>query len=134
PAARHGASRRRLAAHDARDDRGRAAAGCAVARVRCRARGARAGVPAPALSRSGRHRRRADTDRAHRGGRGGGHHAARGSALTMSFILDALRKSEHERRRGALPGVAHIPYALPRARLPVWVPLAIAALALALLL
>lgn len=52
----------------------------------------------------------------------------------MSFILDALRKSEHERRRGLLPGVAHIPYALPRAQLPVWVPVAIAALAVALVM
>jgi general secretion pathway protein B len=50
----------------------------------------------------------------------------------MSFILDALRKSEHERRRGALPGVAQVPFALPRARLPRWVPAAIGALALAL--
>lgn len=50
----------------------------------------------------------------------------------MSFILDALRKSEHERKRGALPSVAQIPYALPRARLPAWVPVAIGALAVAL--
>lgn len=50
----------------------------------------------------------------------------------MSFILDALRKSEHERQRGALPGVAQIPYALPHARLPLWVPAAIGALAVAL--
>src|SRR5690606_17701043 len=46
--------------------------------------------------------------------------------------LDALRKSEHERRRGLLPGVAHVPYALPRAALPVWVPVAIGVLAAAL--
>lgn len=39
----------------------------------------------------------------------------------MSFILDALRKSEHERQRGAAPGVVHVPYAVPRERIPRWV-------------
>lgn len=38
----------------------------------------------------------------------------------MSFILDALRKSENERRRGALPGVAQIPLAARHPRLPPW--------------
>jgi general secretion pathway protein B len=38
----------------------------------------------------------------------------------MSFILDALRKSEHERERKALPGLADVPVARPdRARTPV---------------
>lgn len=50
----------------------------------------------------------------------------------MSFILDALRKSEHERRRAAAPSVAQIPYAVPRARLPFWMPIAIGGLAVAL--
>ena len=38
----------------------------------------------------------------------------------MSFILDALRKSEHERQRSALPGLAHVPLATPAATLPRW--------------
>jgi general secretion pathway protein B len=38
----------------------------------------------------------------------------------MSFILDALRKSENERRRSALPGVAQIPLAARHPRLPPW--------------
>jgi general secretion pathway protein B len=38
----------------------------------------------------------------------------------MSFILDALRKSENERQRGAAPGVAHVPFAIPRPRVPTW--------------
>jgi len=39
----------------------------------------------------------------------------------MSFILDALRKSENERRRDAAPGIAHIPPAAPRSHAPPWV-------------
>ena len=38
----------------------------------------------------------------------------------MSFILDALRKSEGERQRGALPNVAHAPLAVSRVKLPKW--------------
>jgi general secretion pathway protein B len=38
----------------------------------------------------------------------------------MSFILDALRKSENERQRGAVPGIAHVSFAIPRHRLPTW--------------
>lgn len=38
----------------------------------------------------------------------------------MSFILDALRKSENERQRGAVPGIAQVPLAARRATLPVW--------------
>lgn len=38
----------------------------------------------------------------------------------MSFILDALRKSEHERQRSATPGIANVPYGAPRKVLPVW--------------
>lgn len=36
----------------------------------------------------------------------------------MSFILDALRKSEHERQRQAGPAIAEMPLARPAARLP----------------
>lgn len=39
----------------------------------------------------------------------------------MSFILDALRKSESERRREATPGLAHLPPAAPRSHAPAWV-------------
>jgi general secretion pathway protein B len=38
----------------------------------------------------------------------------------MSFILDALRKSEHERQRSALPGLAQVPLATPPTELPRW--------------
>jgi general secretion pathway protein B len=38
----------------------------------------------------------------------------------MSFILDALRKSEHERQRSATPGIANVPFGAPRKVLPVW--------------
>jgi general secretion pathway protein B len=38
----------------------------------------------------------------------------------MSFILDALRKSEHERQRTATPGIANVPFGTPRKVLPVW--------------
>ena len=36
----------------------------------------------------------------------------------MSFILDALRKSEHERQRQAGPGIAELPVARTPSRLP----------------
>jgi general secretion pathway protein B len=38
----------------------------------------------------------------------------------MSVILDALRKSEHERQRGAVPGLAQVPTVTHRATLPRW--------------
>ena len=38
----------------------------------------------------------------------------------MSFILDALKKSEHERQRQAMPGFVESGIARPRARLPTW--------------
>lgn len=38
----------------------------------------------------------------------------------MSFILDALRKSENERQRGAVPSISSVPFAVPRQRLPTW--------------
>ena len=41
----------------------------------------------------------------------------------MSFILDALRKSDAERQRGAAPGLADVRYATHRARRNIWVPL-----------
>jgi general secretion pathway protein B len=37
----------------------------------------------------------------------------------LSFILDALRKSEHERQRQAGPAIAEMPIARPASRLPV---------------
>jgi len=45
----------------------------------------------------------------------------------MSFILDALRKSEHERQRQTGPGIAELPIARPASRPPV-VLIAVAAL------
>jgi general secretion pathway protein B len=38
----------------------------------------------------------------------------------MSFILDALKKSEQERQRQAMPGLVQSGIARPRARLPMW--------------
>jgi len=38
----------------------------------------------------------------------------------MSFILDALKKSEIERQRQAMPGLVESGVARPRSRLPVW--------------
>jgi general secretion pathway protein B len=38
----------------------------------------------------------------------------------VSFILDALRKSEHERQRSTMPGLSHVPLAGPRHTLPGW--------------
>lgn len=38
----------------------------------------------------------------------------------MSFILDALKKSESDRQRNANPGVYELKVAVPRARFPVW--------------
>ncbi len=51
----------------------------------------------------------------------------------MSFILDALRKSEHERQRSAVPGLTHVPLAAPRRELPGWALLVIGVLAAAVL-
>ena len=38
----------------------------------------------------------------------------------MSFILDALKKSEIERQRQTIPGLVDSAYIRPRARLPAW--------------
>jgi general secretion pathway protein B len=51
----------------------------------------------------------------------------------MSFILDALRKSEHERQRTAAPGIANVPFGAPRKVLPVWAIALIVVLAVAVL-
>jgi general secretion pathway protein B len=51
----------------------------------------------------------------------------------MSFILDALRKSEHERQRSATPGIAQVPFGAPRREMPTWAIALIVALALAVL-
>lgn len=51
----------------------------------------------------------------------------------MSFILDALRKSEHERQRSAVPSLSHVPLATARRELPGWALLVIGVLAAAVL-
>lgn len=51
----------------------------------------------------------------------------------MSFILDALRKSEHERQRSATPGIAQVPFGATRRDLPTWAIALIVVLALAVL-
>jgi general secretion pathway protein B len=38
----------------------------------------------------------------------------------VSFILDALRKSEHERQRATVPGLSQVPLAMPRPQMPRW--------------
>jgi general secretion pathway protein B len=38
----------------------------------------------------------------------------------VSFILDALRKSEHERQRSATPGLSQVPLATPEPQTPRW--------------
>jgi general secretion pathway protein B len=51
----------------------------------------------------------------------------------MSFILDALRKSESERRRDARPGLAHLPAATVRSHAPPWVWVVMSVLAVGLI-
>lgn len=51
----------------------------------------------------------------------------------MSFILDALRKSEHERQRSEVPGLSQVPLAAPQPRLPTWALAVIGVLAVAVL-
>ena len=46
----------------------------------------------------------------------------------MSFILDALRKSEHDRQRTAGPALAEVPVAPTRPRTNLWAPIAVALL------
>jgi general secretion pathway protein B len=38
----------------------------------------------------------------------------------VSFILDALRKSEHERQRATVPGLSQVALATPRPQMPRW--------------
>jgi len=47
----------------------------------------------------------------------------------MSFILDALRKSDAERQRAVTPGLADVRYATPRARRSIWLPILVVVLA-----
>jgi general secretion pathway protein B len=51
----------------------------------------------------------------------------------VSFILDALRKSEHERQRGAVPGISNVPFAAPRRETPRWMFALVAVLVLAVM-
>ena len=51
----------------------------------------------------------------------------------MSFILDALRKSESERQREASPSLSRAPLAIVRHRIPIWTWFLIGLLLLALL-
>lgn len=47
----------------------------------------------------------------------------------MSFILDALRKSDAERQRAATPGLADVRYATRRTRRNIWLPILVVVLA-----
>jgi general secretion pathway protein B len=47
----------------------------------------------------------------------------------VSFILDALRKSEHERQRSTVPGLSQVPVAAPPPQLPRWAIVVMGALA-----
>jgi general secretion pathway protein B len=51
----------------------------------------------------------------------------------VSFILDALRKSEHDRQRTAAPSLSQVPLAAARQELPAWALALIAFLAIAVL-
>lgn len=51
----------------------------------------------------------------------------------MSFILDALRKSEGERQREALPNLATVPLAVPSQGLPRWAVAVMTALSICVL-
>lgn len=51
----------------------------------------------------------------------------------MSFILDALRKSEHERQRSTAPGLSQVPLATPQAVMPRWAFVVMGVLAVAVL-
>ena len=88
--------------------------------LRRRARAARARVPTLASTDGRRHRRRAHTDRDVGRARRSRYAAARRRTTDVSFILDALRKSEHERQRSAVPGLSQVPLATPQPQLPRW--------------
>lgn len=47
----------------------------------------------------------------------------------MSFILDALRKSDAERQRAVTPGLSDVRYAARRQRRNIWLPILVAVLA-----
>lgn len=51
----------------------------------------------------------------------------------MSFILDALRKSENERRMDSMPMVSRAPMSVPQRGLPIWAVVIIASLTAALI-
>jgi general secretion pathway protein B len=51
----------------------------------------------------------------------------------MSFILEALRKSERERQRGDVPAISNVPIAVARRAAPSWAIAAIALLCVALI-
>ena len=48
----------------------------------------------------------------------------------MSFILDALRKSENERLKSETPKITNIPYAIPTNNSPIWLKVLISILCL----
>src|SRR5688572_9029663 len=103
--------------------------GCGFLRQRPGAPGR--GFPASASPHRGRHRGLADADGARYRAGATRHAAPVGAArgLIVSFILDALRKSEHERQRQGGPGISDLKPAIVAARLPGWA-IALAALLL----
>lgn len=48
----------------------------------------------------------------------------------MSFILDALKKSETDRQERATPGIADVPTAIPNRKSSKWIPVIVALLAI----
>ncbi len=52
----------------------------------------------------------------------------------MSFILDALRKSENERQKAAVPGISDVPSVVENSRIPKWTLGVIAALSAVVLI
>src|SRR6185503_3226800 len=99
-------------------------------------RGARAhggGISAAASAQCRRHRRRADADRARhaqqleRRAAPGRADAGQPGSFLMSFILDALKKSENERQRQVGPSLADVQVSHRRVEKPWWA-VAVAAL------
>ena len=103
------------------------AGGCVRSRlaeqcIRCRPGEPRASVPAQSPAHGGRYRGRPNAGRA--GRRAGEPRLSppdRGARVTnMSFILDALKKSESDRQRQSGPSLFEVKVAPPRRALPIW--------------
>src|SRR5690606_6785030 len=98
----------------------RDAARFAVGILRSAARGRRAPLSAREDAHGRRDRRGDDAARADVGSRRAGSADAARRRVAVSFILDALRKSERERRQEIPPSIARITDAVPSRATPTW--------------